>query len=384
MDNSASLTVTPVTDNRLMSIFITLPRHLYKGYKGYVPSLDIQQKNILHPKKSPFFKFGECRYFIAFKEGKPVGRISAQIDSVALKQWNEPIGCFGALDTIEDPAVVEALLRAAEAWLRQKGMKKIRGPFTLNFNSESGCMIMGQTAPPMIAMPWHPTWVGAFTEQAGYKKAMDLFSYQMEYGPQSSRSHIVPAGLTMGEGSLGQITTRMLDKKNIQRDGEILRSLYNNSWKNNWGFVPLTKMEIKSLIKELKPLLKPEHFVLVEQKGKPLAVALVVPNLYDITYDINGAPTLLQWAKLGIRILRHRFHSARVILLGVSSEIYGTALGAVMPALVISELMNRGKVLPYKTIELGWILENNTPMRRLIERLVPEPSKKYRLFEKDL
>lgn len=138
------------------------------------------------------------------------------------------------------------------------------------------------------------------------------------------------------------------------------------------------------MIVEMKPLLKPEHFVLIEQAGKPVCVALVVPNVFDISADLNGDPSPLGWLKLGKRLLRHEFHSARVILLGVSSVLDGTALGAIMPALAITELMKRGRSLPYRTIELGWVLETNTSMRRLIERITPEPCKRYRVYDRPL
>ena len=139
------------------------------------------------------------------------------------------------------------------------------------------------------------------------------------------------------------------------------------------------------LIKELKPIFKPENYVLVEQNQKPVAVAMVVPNIYDLMqHDVGPAPSLLGWAKLAFRITTHRFRSARFILLGISHSLKGTALGALMPALVIEELFNRGKILPYRMIELGWILETNKPMRNLIERITPTPCKTYRIFEKDL
>ena len=135
------------------------------------------------------------------------------------------------------------------------------------------------------------------------------------------------------------------------------------------------------LIKDLKSMLKPDNFVLVEQNYIPVAVALVIPNIYDLIIDIGPDPSLLGYSKLIYRILRHQFHSARVILLGISGSIRDTALGALMPSLVISELFERGEVLPYKTIELGWILETNHGMRNLIERIVPEPNKIHRMYE---
>jgi hypothetical protein len=206
----------------------------------------------------------------------------------------------------------------------------------------------------------------------------------MKVGPEAERAHALPAGLRAGEGKLGSITTRGLEMKHLARDAEILRQLYNDAWRDNWSSTPLQPHEMAGMIKQMKMLLRPEHYVLVEHEGVPVAVALILPNLYDAAGDLGGAPSPLGWIKLATRVLRHKFTSARVILLGVSARVHGTALGAIMPALVIAELMRRGRTLPYTTIELGWILETNTAIRRLIERIVPEPCKRYRSYEKIL
>lgn len=376
-----NVTIIPVQTRKQLKLFIQLPRILYKAIEGYVPPLDWQESDLLDPRKSSFFRYGSAKYFIAYKNQQPVGRISAQIDPNALRQWKEPIGLFGALDAIDDPVVVKELIEAAKNWLKKHGMEKIRGPYTLNANSEIGTMIIGQKALPTVAIPWHPSWLNKHIEAAGLEKAMDLLSYQMEFGLQAKQAHKIPAGLKMGNGKLGNITTRKLNTKEIARDGEILRQLYNDAWHDTWGFVPLTSIEMSTLIRDLKSMLKPDNFVLVEQNYIPVAVALVIPNIYDIIKDIGPSPNLFGFAKIIYRILRHQFHSARVILLGISESIRDTALGALMPSLVISELFERGEVLPYKTIELGWILETNQGMRNLIERIVPEPNKIHRMYE---
>lgn len=384
MNEADQLVIIPVSGLRQLSQFIRLPRRLYAGLPGYVPPLDMEQKDLLHPRKSAFFSHGRAQYFLAMRGGRPVGRISAQIDDLSIERLGENIGFFGALDAIDDAAVVSALLDAACAWLRAQGMVTARGPFTLNSNGETGMMIEGHDAPPMIAMPWHPGWLPPMIEAAGFTRAMDFLAYQMEIGPQAEEKHLVPSSLRLGEGRLGSVTTRVMRKDRMAEDGEILRGLYNDAWRNNWGSLPLTQEEMTAMVAQMKPILKPEHFVLIEQNGDPVAVALVVPNLYDIASDLGGAPSPLGWVKLAARLLRHKFHSARVILLGVSSKMEGTALGAILPALAITELMRRGKSLPYRMVEMGWVVENNMPMRRLIERLAPEPCKRYRVYDRPL
>ncbi|OUJ03846.1 hypothetical protein HK15_08735 [Acetobacter orientalis] len=381
MPNPDQIIVAPVMSARQLALFIRLPRVLYRGLAGYVPPLDMEQKDILHPKRSPFFTHGKAQYFLAWRGGEPIGRISAQIDFLALAQDNEPkTGFFGALDAV-DMACVKPLLAAAEAWLCQFGIERIRGPWTLNSNGESGTMIAGQHEPPMIGIGWHPEGLGDAIEQAGFAKAMDLFSYKMEVGPEAEKANRVPKNL---RERLGDVKIRGLRKDRVPEDAEILKTIYNDAWEGTWGNVPLTTIEVQTLLKALKPVLKPEQYVLVEFNGEPVAIALVVPNIFDISADLNGAPSPLGWVKLATRILKHDFHSARVILLGVKKKLSGTALSAIIPALLIDELMQRGHVLPYRTIELGWVLETNLGIRNLIERIVPTPYKTHRMYEKNL
>ncbi|GBQ21235.1 hypothetical protein AA0472_0384 [Acetobacter estunensis NRIC 0472] len=388
MTQPARLVITPVNGFRQLSDFIRLPRRLYAGMAGYMPPLDMEQRALLDPKHSGFYSHGEGQYFLAMRDGRPVGRVSAQVDRLIEKTspatgLTPTTGFFGALDAV-DPSVVKPLLDTAAAWLKSRGMTKMLGPWTLNSNGEYGIMIEGQQALPMVMMPWHPPYLGAAVEAADLGKTMDVLSYQMEMGPEAEAAHIVPRTLQVGEGRLGALSVRKLDPRNVERDGEILRSLYNGTWQDTWGFIPYTHEEMAGMIRDIRPILKAEHFVLVEQEGAPAGVALVVPNVFDVAGDLGGAPSLLGWGKLGVRLLRHEFHSARVILLGVSRKLAGTALGALLPALLIRELMNRGHELPYRQIELGWVLETNLPMRRLIERIVPEPCKRHRVYSREL
>ncbi|MFT9164857.1 MAG: hypothetical protein ABF504_07245, partial [Komagataeibacter saccharivorans] len=146
MNETDRLTIIPVSGFRQMTTFIQLPRHLYAGLPGYVPPLDLTQRDLLTPRKNSFFRNGRAQYFLAMRGGRAVGRISAQIDPVSMEHYGEPIGFFGAFDAIDDLEVVSALLDAAGTWLRQRGMKTMRGPQTLDSNGEFGLMLEGHHA----------------------------------------------------------------------------------------------------------------------------------------------------------------------------------------------------------------------------------------------
>jgi hypothetical protein len=376
------VSVVRVETRRQMRQFLQLPRRLYRGMPGFVTPLDLERRGLLHPKAAAFFAHGRACYFLALRGARVVGRISAQVDPVAIAQWKDQIGLFGALDAIDDQAVVSALLSAAEAWLSAEGMTAIRGPYTLSANGESGLLVAGQREPTMLMSPWHPAYLGALVEGAGLPKVKDLFAYSLEIGAEAEAAlPVVRANLNSGGAGL---TIRAMRPKRIAEDAAIMGRLYNDAWQDNWGFVPITDLEMTAMVKELKPMLRPEHLVMVERDGEPVGFALVLPNIYDLVGDLGGSPGPVGWVQFVTRLLRHRFVSGRVILLGVAHALRGTTLGSIMPSLIIAELMRRRRTIPFRTVELGWILEDNMPMRRLIERQSPRPNKVFRLYERSL
>lgn len=381
MTSPSQITIKPVCSSRELSLFKKLPRLLYSKLPGYVPPLDLEQDYTFSPKKASFFEHGFACYFIAYQNHKPIGRISAQIDAFTLKKDKVRTGFFGSLDTVT-PECVPPLLKAAENWLRVRDIERIRGPWTLNSNGQSGIMIEGQEEMPMVGIPWHPKDLAQWVEDAGYSKVTDLLSYRIVTGRATERANRVPGNLQRRLGNIKMRGMRLHKRQETMEDLEILRSIFNDAWSDSWGSIPLTSHEVYGFFKALKPVLRPEQYVLAEIDGEPAAIAMVIPNMYDIGGDLNGASTIREKIVLGARILDHAFCSARVVLLGVRKKYLGTALRAILPVMLIDELLKRGHVLPYRTIELGWILESHDGMRKLIERIAPQPYKKHRMFEK--
>jgi hypothetical protein len=382
MTVSLPVTVVAVKTRGQMRQFLTLPRRLYLGIPGFVPPLDLERHGLLHPKASSFYAHGRAQYFLALRGQRVVGRISAQVDPVAIAQWGEQIGAFGALDSVDDQEVVSVLIGAAESWLKAEGMTAIRGPYTPSANGESGLLVEGQQERTMLLSPWHPTYLGALVEGAGLSKVKDLLAYEMAIGPEAEAAHPMMRA-RLSEGGSG-LTVRALRPKQLAEDAAIMGQLYNDAWQDNWGFVPITDADVAGLVKELKPVIRPEYLVMVERDGEPVGFALVLPNIYDIVGDLGGRPSPIGWVKLITRMLRHRFVSGRVILLGIKHSLRGTTLGAIMPSLIIAELMRRARTASFQSVELGWILEDNMRMRRLIERISPRPNKVFRLYQRSL
>ena len=374
-----ALSIRLATSPADIQTFLTLPRVLYAGMNGYVAPLDIDRATVLHPKKSPFFSHGEAGYFLAFRDGRPVGRISAQIDHLATGGWHEGFGQFGCLDTADDQEAVSALVAAAEAWLGERGKSAARGPFLLGINGETGLTLEGHTAPPMVLIPWHPPYLPALLESAGYRIARRIHSYDADLASWDYEKLIVSRGLDRARWGL---TIRKLDLRNLARDAEIARNLFDDAWSQNYAFVPLAKAEIDLLSKEYRPFLVPENGLFVEKDGEPVAFTLALPNLFEITGDLGGSPSLAGWGKLAYRAFTHRYSHVRLALFGVSSRYRDTAMSGMIAARALGEHARIGKAYGFKRLEAGWVLEDNEPVNRLLSTFGFERTRTHAIYER--
>ncbi len=294
-----TVTIEPVRNRTQLTEFIRLPRHLYHGMPGYVPPLDIERRELLDPKKSPFFSHGYAAYWIARRKGHPVGRVSAQIDQLSGPSAPSDLGLFGCLDAIDDREVIAELLHTAEEWLRRHNRRHIRGPFLLSINGETGLLIEGQSEPPVTLLPWHPAYLNQYLREAGYVCAMRLFSYVLELKKFSiERLHQLDV-LRQGNN----FSVRSMDLDNFETEMEIGRKLFNDGWQNNWGFTPGSVADTRGLARAFKPFLLRDGGFFISVRDEPAAFALSIPNIFEITSDIGPVPSLLGWFRLAIRNL---------------------------------------------------------------------------------
>jgi hypothetical protein len=365
--------------------FITLPRRLYAGMPGYVAPLDHERYQLLDPRKSPFFTHGYASYWIASRDGRDVGRISAQIDRAAEGADAADIGLFGCLDAIDDGEVVDELLRTAEDWLRRERRRIARGPFLLSINGESGLLLEGHTLPAITLMPWHPTYLAARLQAAGYAPAMRLHGFDLDFDEATAdpRVHEL-AGLRERLG----ITVRNLRMDALADDMEAARRIFNDGWQNNWGFTPFTETDLRALVTEFRPVLYPDTAFFVDVAGEPAAFALAIPNLFELTADLGPRPGLIGWAKLlfriGSRLRRPRYRCLRITFLGMAAKHQRSFVGGAILAIAFDEVRRRSVKLGTREAHGGWVLDSNRPLLKAIERIAGPPTRTYGIYEKHL
>lgn len=359
--------------------FLNVVDHVYARDPRFVRPLDMDLGERLS-RKNPFFLHGEGTTFTAYSAGRCVGRCTAQIDREHLDRYADDTGFFGFLDTIDDAAVARALLDAAGTWLRARGMKRIRGPMSLNINEEMGCLIEGFDTPPMILMPHHLPYQAGLIEQAGFAKLKDVYAWRYEVGDVPVRARRAHDEIDQ----LPEVRSRHVDMGNVERDIRMIMDVFNDAWSENWGFVPLTEPELEKMAKDMKLILMPELTFITTIDGEAAAVSLALPNINELITDLGGKAFPFGLAKLLYRLKIKGPKTARLIILGIRKKYRNVRKYAALSAYLYAKMNDSAAKVGIRTGELSWTLEDNGPVNVGIKMMGGKIYKKYRLFQKEL
>jgi hypothetical protein len=378
----AAIEIVPVDGLWRFAAFCRLPRLLYTGQKGFAPPLDAERWANFGHKLNPHFRLVEAREFLARSGRQWVGRIAAQIYKPQITPVSASRAQFGALDAIDDIAVTRALTEAAEEWLRAGGATRVNGPFSPSINGEAGLLIEGFEARPMIFMPWNPPYLARHLDALGYVKARDLYSYRFAF--ENFGLGEKPRMANRREWQ-DRLKLRPLKLDQLKKGETALMSeLFNDAWRGNWGFVPYTVEELNSSADLLKYIISPEYGIVAELDGVPQSFAIALPNLHEITADLNGRLFPFGIPRVVARIRKHKFEAARIVLLGTRKALQNSAAGGALLLAMIEEFRRRGASASIKHLEVGWVLEDNLAMRRPIELFGGKADKVHRVYEKQL
>jgi hypothetical protein len=381
MNNHLDTTVEirEVSGKKALNAFIRVPWKIYKDDPNWVPPLLVERKEALSP-GHPYFKHASWCAWIAYREGKPVGRISAQIDQLHQQQYDNKLGFFGLIESQDDEDVFSALFKTAENWLREQGMQQIAGPFNLGINQEIGILVEGFDRPPYIMMPYTAPYYGAAIERCGYQPAQDLLAYELD-----NNTLTLPRVMqALIDRSASRVSVRPLRRKEKKAELEIMRDIFNDAWKNNWNFVPFTREEFQAIGKELLMLLPANFIQIAEFDGEAASFVVLLPNINEAIADLDGRLLPFGWARLLWRLKVKFPKTARVALMGVRQKYQNTRFGPALAYMVIKASTDAGTAKGLERAEMSWVLEHNHAIRHIIESIGGEVTKRYRMYEKDL
>jgi hypothetical protein len=374
-----SIEIIPVSTKGELERFIAVPMRLMAKDPNYIAPLMFERREALSPKINPFFQHADHQFWLARKDGRDVGRISAQIDHLARTDPAAPAGYFGMIAAEDDPEVFAALFRTAEDWLRARGRAVAMGPFNLSINEEVGLLVDGFDTPPMLLMPHDAPWVGGRIEALGYGKAKDLYAYVSDIPvfPKAVQARL-NRGLPKG------VTIRPVRMDKFGEEVKTLVDIWNDAWSQNWGAAPITEAETAYLAQTLKLIMNPRLVFFLDIDGEAAGFGALLPDLNTAIWDLKGKLFPFGWAKLIWRLKIKGVKRGRVPLMGVKRKFARDPRGALAPFLICEAFRREAVRLGMNCVEYSWILEDNMPMNHILERLGTRIYKTYRLYHKAL
>ena len=374
----SEIKVSQVRSRADRNAFIRFPWRIYKNDPAWVPPLIIERKGFLDRKRHPFYRHGDAALFLARRNREVVGRIMASDDPNYNAEHDSNVGCFGLFDCIDDRAVAAALFDAASGWLRKKGRQEMMGPIDYSTNYVCGLLIDGFEHPPTLLTSHNPPYYSALLEKYGFRKEIDFYAWWFE-DPSGATARLRKLATRLQRRA--RFNVRHGDLHNLPAESARLLRIYNEAWRDNWGFVPFTESEFNHMTAEMKPLLRSDFTAVAEIDGEPVGFILALPDINVALKKINGRLTTLG-VPVGLAKLlygKSRLRKARLIAMGVRPEF--RRLG--VAEMLVLRVMEEGMVKCGFAAELSMTLENNVMINRFLEEIGAVRYKTYRIYVLD-
>jgi GNAT superfamily N-acetyltransferase len=380
------LTIEPAHTAKERLAFIHFQWEVYRDDPFWVPPLISDRVEFLDKERHPFHQHSEVDYFIARRDGRPVGTIAAILNNRHNEFQGERVGFFGLFEVLRDREAAEALLETAGNWVQERGMEAIRGPANFSTNEEVGLLVDGWDGPPVIMMTYNPRYYVDFIEGAGFHKAMDMVAYMLDLDQFGRHGENLPPKLLRVSRKIqerGNFVVRKMDMRHYDEEVDRFKVIYNAAWEKNWGFVPMTDAEVDHLAAGLKQIIDPNLIWFAEKDGEPIGAMLPLPDLCQPllrAYPRPGEPEWWTMAKLLWHWkVRGCVDTIRAMAGGTLEQYRGRGVDAVLITHLAQAAIPR-----YRRCELSWILENNIMSRRSAELFGADAYRTYRLYEKKL
>nr|WP_310523404.1 N-acetyltransferase [Polymorphobacter sp.] len=363
--------------------FIELPYTLYARDPSFVPPLRAEMQALIGGiKGNPWFEHGRAVFWMVVRDGKVVGRISAQVDQLVLEHMGAGTGHWGMFECVDEQAVADLLLQTAEDWLRGEGMTRAQGPFSLSIWDEPGLLVEGFERAPTVMMGHHLPYYRRLIEARGYVGVKDMHTWGLDI--KQPFPEIVQRIVAASERN-SRLVTRRVNKARFAEEAALILDILNDAWSTNWGFVPLTPAEVAHVGKKLKPIVYEDLIRIAEYDGVPVGFLISLPDINELTRDLGGSLFPFGWAKLLWRLRSPKVKTIRVPLMGIRKSLQGHRVASLM-AFQMIEYIRRDALDKFGASEgeIGWILDDNGPMRSIADAIDSKVTRTYRVFERQL
>jgi hypothetical protein len=374
------VTVKEVLDKKDLKTFVMLPFAMYKNDPMWVPQLIQDDMEIFDKQKNPAFENADSRLFLAYKDGKPAGRVAAIDNRAANKKYNTRNLRFGWFDSVDDPEVAAALFRAVEGWARELGMETVTGPHGFCDLDPQGMLVEGFDQLPTIAGYYNFPYYQKLVEGLGFAKEIDYVEFRTQ----------VPADMSAFPEKLLRLADRIQErgglrllkyanKKEILGRAKELFHLLDEAFDEIYGAVPLTEKQVNYFIKKYfsfvdKDLLQ----MVVNEKDEMVGFMLAMPSLSRAFQKANGRLFPLGWWHL-LRALKKN-DVLDFYLAGIKKSCRGMGVDLLM----VVEMARGAVAKGFRFTESNQELETNTKIQAQWKYFNPVQHKRKRIFKKKL
>lgn len=368
--------VRKVENKKELKNFIDFPHLLYADDEFYVPELYLAQKDLLNKEKHPFFLHSSADFFLAYRDGKIVGRIAAIQNNNYINYTQNNVGYFGFFDVIEDYDVAQQLLDTAVDWVKGKGLEGIMGPGNYSTNETCGTLVEGFDSAPSVMMTYNKPYYPLFLEKYGMRKEMDLLSYIIYTKDVPDKLTRLSSKILERLNNKG-ITVRKINLKKFSQEVESILKVYNAAWEKNWGFVPMTEQEFKHAAKDMKAIVDPDFLLLAEKEGEVIGFSLAIPDM-NVALKKLKRGRLLPFGLFKLLYHKNKIDRVRVVTLGIIEEYRKLGIDAYFYMKAFEEAKNKKMLFG----EASWILENNEMMNKALVNINGNVYKRHRIYKK--
>jgi hypothetical protein len=280
--------VKEVVSKKEMNAFVNFPYQLYKGNAFNVPKLSFDEHATLNAKKNPAFSYCEARYWLAYKDGRVVGRIAGILNHSYIKKWKNAYMRFGWIDFEEDTAIAKALLDQVMQWAKEKGMTAIHGPMGFTDLDLEGMLVEGFDQLGTLATIYNYPYYPRILEELGFKKEADWMEYRIQV-PAVIPERIGRAAQVVLE-RLGCTVLKAKKPKEILPYAPQIFALINEAYAHLHGVVELSESQIKYYTKQYFSFIRTDFVTLITDKqDKLVAFGITMPSLSIALQKAKGS-----------------------------------------------------------------------------------------------
>ena len=378
--NVMSVTIRAIeATKRELEKYVQFGIDLYKGNPCYVPPLVFDDVNTLLPEKNPAFEICEAQSFMAYRNGKPVGRITGIINRMLNEKSGRKEARFGFVDFTDDKEVCDALFGAVESWARERGMTEIIGPMGFTDMDHEGMLVEGFNEMGTMATIYNYPYYPAHMERLGMKKDVDWIEYRIDI------PHEIPEKMQR----IGEIvkkkynlrTVSYTSRKKLKNDyGHELFSLINEAYDGLYGYTPLTPRQIDYYIDQYLSMLRLDHIcIIVDECDRLVGIGITMPSLSRALQKSGGKLLPLGWYHL-LQAIRGKTDRVDLLLVAVKPEYQNKGVNS----LLFSEFIPVFCKCGYKYAETNLELETNQSVQKQWEYFERIQHRRRRVYRKPI